>query len=73
MQEHTNCSTFPRVALAIVALALGTAACSSAQDAPRRNADASASTAAQTTYRDPSLAGLSVSPDAPDAVPIETH
>jgi hypothetical protein len=61
-----------RAAAAIAVLALTAAACSSPKDTPLGNAEATPSAAAQTTYRDPSLAGLRVSPDAPDVEPIET-
>jgi hypothetical protein len=72
MRNETKGSIPLRTAAAIAVLALAATACSNTQDAPRGNAEATPSAAAQTTYRDPSLAGLRVSPDAPDVEPIET-
>jgi len=72
MRNDSTANIPLRAAAAIAVLALAATACSGPKDAPLGNAEATPSAAAQTTYRDPSLAGLRVSPDAPDVEPIET-
>jgi len=72
MRNESTVTLPLRTAAAIAVLALAATACGSPKDTPVGNAEATPSAAAQTTYRDPSLAGLRVSPDAPDVEPIET-